>query len=128
LARLFTVNEEDLGSSPRGTANSKENKMGHSVSKAADNAVKKSEAVKVKAARTDEQIIRDIEINLNAGLSVPPNDVRLLLKKYKESRVLVDQIVNQAAEDLGKAVAKDLIESEVAAQENMTSEGGLNGN
>jgi hypothetical protein len=118
--------------------------MGHALGDQARKAVDKSKATEAKKARTDEQIFRDIEINLNAGLSIPPNDVRLLLQKYRSAEAavahlaqsttallkraelteaklvianegLTDEMIGQAAEDLGKSVA------------NMMSEGG-NGN
>lgn len=58
--------------------------MGHSVGNAAERAVSKSVKAEAVKARTDEQIFRDMERNLDASLSVPPLDIRLLLKRYCE--------------------------------------------
>lgn len=58
--------------------------MGHSVSDAAAASVKKSEKKEAKKARTDEEIFRDIDVLLTAGLSVPPLDIRLLLTRHNE--------------------------------------------
>jgi hypothetical protein len=58
--------------------------MGHNVGKAADNAVEKSKKKEAVKNRTEGEIVRDIELNLNAGLSVVPLDIRLLLNRYKE--------------------------------------------
>ena len=55
--------------------------MGHSVSKAANNAVEKSKKVKA-ADRTDLQIIADMRRNFAAGLAVTPEDQRWLLAQY----------------------------------------------
>jgi len=65
--------------------------MGHSVSDAAAASVKKSEK-KIKSERTEEQIIRDIGNHLEARLSVPPDDVRLLYRLYTELKTEVDQV------------------------------------
>lgn len=79
--------------------------MGHSVSNAAERAVNKSVKAEAVKARTDEQVFRDMERNLDASLSVPPLDIRLLLKRYREMQAIfnraVDPIINQAAEELG---------------------------
>ena len=55
--------------------------MGHSVSKAADNAVEKSKKVKA-SDRTPEQVLADIRRNFIAGLAVTPEDQRWLLAQY----------------------------------------------
>ena len=55
--------------------------MGHSVSKAADNAVEKSKKVKA-ADRTDLQIIADMRRNFAAGLAVTADDQKWLLAQY----------------------------------------------
>ena len=55
--------------------------MGHSVSKAADNAVEKSKKVKA-ADRTDLQILADIRRNFSANLAVTPEDQKWLLAQY----------------------------------------------
>lgn len=59
--------------------------MGHSVSKAAENAVNRSNK-KDKAERTTEQIIKDIRNNLAAKLAVTPGDVAVLLAEYDAAR------------------------------------------
>ena len=58
--------------------------MGHALGDQAGNAVKKSEKKEEKKARTDEEVFRDILNLLNAGLSIPPLDIRLLLTRYNE--------------------------------------------
>ena len=55
--------------------------MGHSVSKAADNAVEKSKKVKA-SDRTPELVLADIRRNFIAGLAVTPEDQRWLLAQY----------------------------------------------
>ena len=55
--------------------------MGHSVSKAANNAVEKSKKVKA-ADRTDLQIIADMRRNFAAGLAVTADDQKWLLAQY----------------------------------------------
>ena len=62
--------------------------MGHSVSKAADNAVKKGEKTKT-ADRTPEQIIADIRRNLASNLAVTPDDQRFLLVQYDQEYAAV---------------------------------------
>lgn len=57
--------------------------MGHSVSKAADNAVKKSTPTKVDQI-TSESRLRSIRLNTEAGLFVKGDDVRWLLGQYDE--------------------------------------------
>ena len=52
--------------------------MGHSAKTAEKKEVKKV----VKVQRTDEQVIKDIRLNLGAHLSVTPEDIAFLLKKY----------------------------------------------
>lgn len=53
--------------------------MGHSVSKAADNAVKKS-TKPAAGERTPEQVLSDIRKNISAGLAITPDDQRFLFK------------------------------------------------
>jgi len=62
--------------------------MGHSVSKAADNAVKKSEKV-AGAARTPEQIIATVRAQLSQHLAVVPEDVRFLLAQYDAQAIVI---------------------------------------
>jgi len=60
--------------------------MGRSVGDAAAQAVEKSKKKVEFKERSESEIVRDIELNLNAGLSVVPTDIRLLLNRYKESK------------------------------------------
>ena len=53
--------------------------MGHKEAKTAEKKqTKKVEEVQ----RTDEQILKDIRLNLDAHLSVTPKDINFLLRKY----------------------------------------------
>ena len=92
--------------------------MGHNVGSAAERAVNKSVKAEAVKARTDEQIFRDMEKNLDASLSVAPLDIRLLLKRYKE--------LSNAAE-VSEWRDITLVEDEDAASDKMISEGGPNG-
>lgn len=56
--------------------------MGHSVGKAAENAVNRSAPKKAKEERSVEEVIKDIRNNLAAKLAVTPEDVRALLAEY----------------------------------------------
>lgn len=71
--------------------------MGHSVSKAADNAVKKSEKTKT-ADRTPVQIVDDVRKNLSAGLAVTPDDQKFLLQKLDDAHMLMRQTSKQLQE------------------------------
>jgi hypothetical protein len=64
--------------------------LGHSVSDAAARSVKKSEITRL-AERTPEQILADIRNNLASRLTVVPDDIRFLLKKYDDVSALLAQ-------------------------------------
>lgn len=75
--------------------------MGHALGDQADAAVKKSKKKEEAKNRSEAEIIRDIELNLNAGLSVVPLDIRLLLNRYKEFRAQLDSMTNEGGPDGG---------------------------
>lgn len=81
--------------------------MGHSVGKAAENAVKKSE--KKSSERNPLEIIADIRKNLASGLGVTPDDQRFLLQKYDDVHALMNQstrFLQESTESLKTAYAE----------------------
>ena len=66
--------------------------MGHSVSKAANNAVEKSKKVKA-ADRTDLQIIADMRRNFAAGLAVTADDQKWLLGEYERVHLTLAEAI-----------------------------------
>jgi hypothetical protein len=84
--------------------------MGHTVSDAAARSVKKGEKQAEKAARTDAQIFVDVEKLLDAYLSVPPADIRLLLTRYKELKKGLDEITAKIAEDVARQQHEEQLE------------------
>jgi len=98
--------------------------MGHSVGDAADRATKKSQPKSEKKVRTEEQIFADIEKNLDASLSVPPLDIRLLLTRFKEIQAIlnraIDPVIEQVAKELTTSVEKITTEVPSGNQEEST--------
>jgi copper oxidase (laccase) domain-containing protein len=80
--------------------------MGHSAKTAEKKEVKKV----VKVQRTDEQVIKDIRLNLGAHLSVTPEDIAFLLKKYDLALTKIAELETKLADlkQEHRQVVKDL--------------------
>lgn len=79
--------------------------MGHSVGKAAENAVQRG-AYKKEVERTPEQILKDIRRNLDARLAVTPDDVRFLLAQYDK---LLEKFRDQLAQEIVDVVVTEIV-------------------
>jgi hypothetical protein len=73
-------------------------------------AEKKEQKKVIKVNRTDEQIIKDIGLNLAAHLSVTPEDVAFLLRKYGVAVIEIKELKEQldVVTELETEVRKEL--------------------
>ena len=89
--------------------------MAHSVSEAADRAVKNSQRKPVET-RTPDQRLLDIRKNIAAKLFVIPDDVRFLLEAFDAAKATLQDMADGNADLHGTILAQDRTIADLRSQ------------